>query len=284
MHLPPSQSLDRNEVLEVVLRIAAAKFLSDPPPPPSPGSPPAAPKASSIQEAVARLLDDHLLNGELWEEQGIKPAPRDAFRTQRLYNRDCDKVLSANKEFLRRVYGYFVQQEPLSAGGPPVKTMGFAAWLKFVDSCHLTQASFSIREAAMAFACSRMQTKDPYASPEHYARSQSLTFVDFLEALGRVADALDLPTVKQIRNMGVLGAAASVSDHPSAEYLKLQRAAGVKLSEGKLSPEALLAAASAPLGRKLEQLLEIIKVELMAYLGIGSGSSMNYMMNVLLGK
>ena len=103
---------------------------------------------------------------------------------------------------------------------------------------------FTIREAKLAFIWSRMRCFDESGSVKIYLRSRGLTFIEFLEALGRVAEFVSPPPPEEMVESGCS------SDTPSAEYYKRG------LDQVYYLPDRASAQITAPKTRALDQKLE----------------------------
>ncbi len=77
-----------------------------------------------------------------------------------------------------------------SGGGLRTKMLKLDGWLQLCTDAHLVDGQFTLQDASLAFLWSRMYVMDEI---KDYQRYTSLTFTDFLEALGRVADMKNLP-------------------------------------------------------------------------------------------
>ena len=75
----------------------------------------------------------------------------------------------------------------------------YNGFVQFIEDTSLVSESFSIIETKLAFLWSRMQFSDEYKDA---LKVQSLTFVDFLEALGIIADRISLPTASELEQLG----------------------------------------------------------------------------------
>jgi len=80
--------------------------------------------------------------------------------------------------------------------------MDYLEWEELMTECGLYHRFFTIREARLAFIWSRMRCLDESGSTKAFSRSRSLTFLEFLEALGRVADFVSPPPLHEILESG----------------------------------------------------------------------------------
>ena len=156
----------------------------------------------------------------------------DFFRAQRLYTPEVDRMLKKRYRFLRTLFHCYVERAPElapdpSAGGgalapdsrpasagpddahvPKIATgrlgmKGFDMLLR--DTSVIRLSSFGRREAQLAFVASVPAVPDVGSDEENFCavRNRTLTFVGFLEVLGRIAEALALPSRKDIDTWAV---------------------------------------------------------------------------------
>ena len=74
---------------------------------------------------------------------------------------------------------------------PCLQVLKLDGWLQFMSDAHLVDSQFTLQDAGLAYLWSRMYTIDEI---KDYTKYSCITFVDFLEALGRVADMKSLPS------------------------------------------------------------------------------------------
>jgi len=122
---------------------------------------------------------------------------RDYFRQERLYNEETDLVLTENAAVLQAVWSAF-RCRP-DGGGLRTKGLSMRGFLEFMDKAHLYDEMFGYQEARLAFLWSRMHSSDEAGD---WAKYTSLTFTDFMEALGRIADIRMVPTDEELEELG----------------------------------------------------------------------------------
>ena len=84
-------------------------------------------------------------------------------------------------------------------GGLRSKQLKMDGWMQMLDDAGFIDDQFALRYAKMCFVWARMNVFDELRSLD---RLESLTFVDFLEALGRAADIKHFPTSEQLSERG----------------------------------------------------------------------------------
>ena len=73
-------------------------------------------------------------------------------------------------------------------------------WMKLIEAYDLVDDDFPLSQAVLCFVWARMATVDEVRD---YGRFESLTFVDFLEALALVAELKHLPTASDLADAGL---------------------------------------------------------------------------------
>ncbi|GFH24772.1 uncharacterized protein HaLaN_22626, partial [Haematococcus lacustris] len=105
------------------------------------------------------------------------------FRLNRLYTEEVDLLLKHHQVLLKALYSRY-RLKPVG-GGLRSKQVRLEGWLQLCNDAHLVDSGFTLQDAALCFLWSRMYVLDEV---KDYQRYSSVTFVDFLEALARVAD------------------------------------------------------------------------------------------------
>lgn len=73
-------------------------------------------------------------------------------------------------------------------------------WMKMMEALELVDDDFTLNNAMLCYVWSRMSTIDEV---KDYSKFESLTFVDFLEALGLIADSKTLPMASDMAEAGI---------------------------------------------------------------------------------
>ena len=182
----PDKALTRFEWLEIMVRIAKAKFVKSK-------------KCATVAEAVQRLFVEHALpalrkdgllatgsdgraggaRGDHYElHHGLL---RDAWRNDRLYKESVHLAFKAHLKPLRKMFKHYcnIFEKNNSA-------MGCNEFVQLLNDKRLVDAVLPKRSAVIAFILGKMVYIDPLL--RHKCSPFKLTFVDFLESLARVAD------------------------------------------------------------------------------------------------
>ena len=164
------------------------------------------------------------------------------FRKERLYNAEADAALRS----FRRALSYLFK----AYGGDQKRDgMSRAEWLRFCEDTRLIDKDFTQREARLVFAWSKMTVVDDVACRK---RAGELTFVDFLEALGRCADMRSVPTDADLGAYGL-----QASEIARYEHLLIEEGDTAKLDERRPSSE-WGAPKTRPLAEKVFKLIALI--------------------------
>ena len=157
----------------------------------------------------------------------VAVADRNLFRKDRLYNPDVTSVFFNYQHELRALYAYMIGTDFKDA------TVEEWLWLCKRAGCvddHPAEnqeqggKEGGVREVELSlmFAWSQMAMVDELKDRESYT---TMSFTEFLEALGRLADAKDLPTKEDLQAHGYKSALEAIADTERAKFPKLQRRA-----------------------------------------------------------
>jgi len=116
----------------------------------------------------------------------------DGFRRDRLYTENVDQLLSQFVKPLRTVYQLANQVDMEKHG------MDLAEWVALLDKCGLViDEDFTRRDASRCFCLSRFRYLDDLQDLNR--GGYHVGFIEFLEALCRVADTKTTPTLASVR-------------------------------------------------------------------------------------
>ena len=177
---------------------------------------------------------------------GARPTAAPVPCAERLYNEECDLTLRAHARFLRALYDGYAATLDAVAGTP---SFGLASWQKFVSDACLVSDDCTMRAVRFAFWRSKMFVVDEVAKR---AKVTGLSWVEYLEALARLADSMSLPTDDDLATLGA-------RDMLDFEH-KLQSATdelAATLAYPRPSSE-FLAPKTWPLAQKLDRLIRLI--------------------------
>ncbi|KAK3285280.1 hypothetical protein CYMTET_7106 [Cymbomonas tetramitiformis] len=125
------------------------------------------------------------------------------FRSIRLYTPAVERLLIEEMNFFQTVYNYY---KGSSQNPENFHLMQLEGWVHMFEHAQVIgyATGMSVRELTLCFSWSRMMYVDEVISCDNRA---SLTFVDFMEAFGRVADFLSPPPIEQLQEMCMENAA-----------------------------------------------------------------------------
>eukprot|EP00798_Chlamydomonas_sp_ICE-L_P023776 gene23776-9335_t len=170
----------RYEFLEALVRLAIAKYGRGQ-------------ATEDVAEAVKMILEKNIA-ANLPAYATLKT---NDFRKERLYNEEVDLVLKKHNVMLKALYSRY-RMKP-AGGGLRTKSLKIEGWGQLMADAKLVDSQFTLVDSNMAFLWSRMLTIDEI---KDYGKYTSLTFVDFLEALGRMADMKSLPSESELNEAG----------------------------------------------------------------------------------
>ncbi|KAK3286756.1 hypothetical protein CYMTET_5707 [Cymbomonas tetramitiformis] len=163
------------------------------------------------------------------------------FRRDRLYKRSVDYMLWQYRGLLETAWQRYKW---------PNNAMTLPQWIKMLHDCELLKfevTGLSVREASLCFVWSKMAVTDEI---KHKVASQRLSYPDFTEALGRLADAFSPPTPEELEELGIVGRT------PTYDYMfNMVKSADFRRFPRRPSHNPL-ADCTRPLQDKLRQLLE----------------------------
>ena len=85
------------------------------------------------------------------------------------------------------------------SGRLPLQVLRMDSWLGLLEAGHLLDADLGLQQAQLCFLWSRMLVVDEI---KDFGRHEALSFVDFLEALARVAELKSLPSYSDLEDAG----------------------------------------------------------------------------------
>ena len=229
--------LMRMEFIEALIRMAIIKYKDD--------------CEGDISDAVGMLVEKCLAPNI--PEQGQLDC--DIFRRERFYSAEVDAVLTSHMDVLELSYKKYKNFKPIAG----TALFCIPQWLEFLSDCSLIgedeAGDFTAREAMTSFFNSRMFVVDEIKSRNKYI---TLGFVDFLEAICRVADMVSIPTDSDVEAVG----ACNMLDYKrKVQSLALGSGGDAelarRLTERRKSSDFGVQS-SRTLGEKLEKLISII--------------------------
>ncbi|KAG1675673.1 hypothetical protein FOA52_002382 [Chlamydomonas sp. UWO 241] len=185
----------------------------------------------------------------------------DAFRRDRLYNEDVDILLTERLPLLEAIFNHY---RKLASSAENRERLDMVEWMELMSESRLYHRHFTQRESKLCFVWSRMRWRDESSTTKAWNTNRSLSFIDFLEALGRVADMCNPPPVEELLADEKYGS----SDTPTAEYYK--RAGETHAYFADRPSAGLFSPKTRPLDEKLEQVLEVIGAGLMEHFQVHS--------------
>jgi len=256
--LNPDRSLTLSEFMELLLRIAMAKFSKTEPHDPAPA-------------AFNRFMDEYVTPMLTARKLAVDP---DNYRRERLYKEANDIFLTTHLTLLKTLYNWL-------KGLSRSRRLPYSAFAKLMDVCRLVSdggnggAGMSAREVTLAFIKSRMVVVDVVESKDRF---ESITFIDFVEALCRVADALSFPSTEDLAAAGASTARSGVVDaegeaadgdaEPPSPYLLFKKGLAGLVALPRRDSAGMSKNNTRDLPEKLASLLDIVEGMLMEHLQV----------------
>eukprot|EP00753_Platysulcus_tardus_P011364 PLAT3286.26.p1 GENE.PLAT3286.26~~PLAT3286.26.p1 ORF type:complete len:1551 (+),score=830.05 PLAT3286.26:89-4654(+) len=160
-----TRSLSRYRFLEALVRLAERKFVESG-------------QTAHAAEALLMLLELHILPNASHKDC-------DAFRFHSLYTEGADRVLRRRLPALRTMFLKTYEQYARPSTDPFLKLGDFVSVLEAAKMTHLAAGGeLAARLLRQIFVWSKMTAVDEEVGEEH----MHMHFVEFLEALGRVAE------------------------------------------------------------------------------------------------
>eukprot|EP00947_MAST-08B_sp_MAST-8B-sp1_P004424 g4424.t1 len=154
-------AIERFELIEALIRVAMEKFDG----------------AQAVADAVLALFDNHIVP----HAAHISPYP---FRRERLYFEEIEAVFLAFWQDLRKIYAHFA--DVFIRGTDVLSLQGL---VKLFATAHYLDNDFTREESKIVFVLSQPIYVDEMKTQSH----MFLSWVDFLEAIGRTTDHKALP-------------------------------------------------------------------------------------------
>jgi len=173
-------ALLRFEFIEVLIRLALAKYGNGI-------------ETYDVSDAVSMLFERNI-SPNLPPEAAIDS---DKFRIERLYFEEMEDEFVKHKDLLRAVYSRY-RQRP-HGGGLRYKQLTIGGWMQLMDDCKLIDDHFTERLAKLCYLTGQMCVIDEVKNRK---KLEEMSWIEFLDAIGRVGELVHLPTDEYLANSG----------------------------------------------------------------------------------
>ncbi|KAK3254963.1 hypothetical protein CYMTET_35839, partial [Cymbomonas tetramitiformis] len=173
-----SKALLRFEFVEALVRTAICKYAKD--------------LSRPIYEAIQMLFERNIMPTLPWEAL----EDRNEFRSKRLYTEEVEQVYLSQLPFLKSLFKYYCFVGSSSRRGGMINSMTLDGWGTLLYECGIMNDMFTKREAKMCFTQSIMGVID---ETKNGHRLNQLTFIEFLEAFGRMSEFVSPPTPEELK-------------------------------------------------------------------------------------
>jgi hypothetical protein len=115
------------------------------------------------------------------------------FRCHRLYNHRVDEIIKSNKLVLRGIFERYKGSTDKKRDGLMCTTMDMKDWIVMISTLGLHELGLNQREAQIIFFQSIPMCSNELLEPQ---KAEHLQYIHFLEAICRLADAIDVPNAQ----------------------------------------------------------------------------------------
>lgn len=185
-----SRALNRHEFMQILVRIATARYVMNG-------------RIPDVSEALHELFNadfDQKLDPVVMQDSN-------AFRKEYCYTEAVDAVLKRHAPSLKALYSRYADARVVEQDTTLSKAtlMSFEEWMKLCKDLNFIDDHFTLRHVSLCFVWSRMRVVDEN-DPRSRIRMIHLSFVDFLEAIVRLATMKGMPTDEEIEAANCLDA------------------------------------------------------------------------------
>jgi hypothetical protein len=184
----PLEALNRQEWLEVIVRVARAKFGDQ--------HPKDAPLAPMVDQLVGLLQVRLREVAELNEDDAQATDLRDVWRRTEFYQENTDTVYRAHKEKLRALYDSRIDYKDVGTHN----LWDLSTWTDLMEhAVFFEDDSFSREESNLCFYFSKFEVADYQAQNTKF---ECMDWLSFLEALGHVVRYKEMPRLCDLKAAG----------------------------------------------------------------------------------
>lgn len=167
------KALMRHEFIECLVRIAVSRFGHE---------------TKDVSDCIDRLFDE-VIFANIADECKLDP---DIFRRERFYSQDTESGYLPHARLLKIIYNKYSMMNPIQGKA----RFGLAEWTALLTDSRILGDMVTMREVRLSFWWSRMVVADEIKSR---FKIMNHTWVEFLEAIGRIADMTSLPTDEDLQ-------------------------------------------------------------------------------------
>jgi len=244
-------ALMRFEFLEIIVRIAIAKYGKGV-------------ATDDVSDAVD-ILCERSIGPCLCEEAALDP---NVFRRERLYCEEVAEVLEGHETLLRALYSFFKAKSR-------TKLMGMEDFVAFAELSGLTGARTGVskRELKLCFGWAQMCVVDEIKRRD---RVIGLTFIDFLDALGRLSDLISPPTPEELETYFH---ETNRADTETLVWEYFREVPEAEAEERRRPSSEFTVPKTRPLAVKLAQVIEVVSTELCHQWGVSTVTALTRKLN-----
>lgn len=169
----PERALVRFQFMEILVRLAEDKYMKNNP-------------NIEHKDALKTLINDHVFNV-------IKNHNSQIWREERFWNEQCDICL---KNYLQVIKDIYKKYSGATAKPGEKNFMSLGELHQFCNDSKIFDDNFVDRDANLAFNLSMMTQVDEL----NFDRVFQMSFVEFLEALARIAEKASFAPFTEVNN------------------------------------------------------------------------------------
>ncbi|CDW87404.1 UNKNOWN [Stylonychia lemnae] len=162
----PDRQLIRFQFLEIFVRLAIDKYYKTK-------------QCIAQEDAIYRMFDEHVM-------PYFKNFNSNDFKWAKLWNEQCDIIIKANLKVLQDIYYKYYGKDSLPG---ELKFMSMNEFIDLVTRSGVIDDNFGAREIGIIFNLSMMTQVDEINKERH----TQMQFIEFVEALSRVAERVMIP-------------------------------------------------------------------------------------------
>ena len=230
------RALMRFEFIEVIVRIAIAKFIQ-------------LKKTDSLPSAIKRLLQDYIKTNRGEGSCNALIDDPTVFRQKYVYTQETDQVLRKHVTMLNQMFRGYCKHSS--------KGMLLKEWIAMLKDIDLFNYDFTSREGKLAYVWSKSRVIDEVKGREKIHR---MNFYDFVEGLLRIAQLKALPAPEDIMKLYFTKEIKEESLHAWINVARNPKKAKKILSKINRRSSDWGAKQTRPLSVKLQVLIDVVRI------------------------
>jgi len=175
------RALLRHQWLQVIVRVAIAKYIK-----------------TGLTADVSEALDELIAVDILPNVSPFAHHDHDRFRNDQLYSEATEIAILKYWSSLKEIYRRYSSSDEDNAAASKAEQMSLVEWRRLMKDAAMLDGRFTKRESNLCVIYSQCFVADEVNRRNKLVQ---MTFVDFLEALGRIAVFKPLPTLRDFAKL-----------------------------------------------------------------------------------